>query len=301
MSILDHLVVRTLPLVPRSIVGRVAAPYVAGEAEGDAVRVVRALNGRHLAATLDVLGEDVREPSEAKAATQAYLRLLDTIAAQGLDANVSLKLTQLGLKLDRKLCEDNVRSVVESARGHANFVRIDMEDSSCTDATLAIFRDLRRDLDNVGVVLQACLKRTVDDARALGAMQASVRLCKGIYIEPEAIAWRARERVRESFLASAEILLDGGCYLGIATHDQVLVEGAERLIAERQLPRRGRYEFQMLLGVREGLRDAIAGRGHKLRVYVPFGKHWYAYSVRRLRENPAIAGHVLRALLVGRG
>jgi proline dehydrogenase len=299
MNLLDSLLVRTLPLVPKTLVRRFAAPYVAGETEAAAVALARQLNQRGLAVTLDVLGEDVTNPAEARAASGAYLALLDAIAAEEIDSNVSLKLSQFGLKLDRKLCFDNLRAVVERAHAQGNFVRIDMEDSSTTDATLEIYRDLRAEFDNVGVVLQACLKRTLGDARALASLKPNVRVCKGIYIEPAAIAWLDRERVRESYMATVETLLRDGSLVGIATHDEVLVAAAETLVADLKLPRRGRYEFQMLLGVRQGLRDEVAGRGHKLRVYVPFGSHWYAYSIRRLRENPAIARYVAKAILFG--
>jgi len=300
MSMFDSIISRTLPLVPRPLVWRFASPYVAGASQAQALESVRSLNQRSMMATVDVLGEDVHSIEATQLATEAYQSLLDAIAADGLDANVSLKLTQLGLKVDRNVCVDNLRQVLVKAAEHGNFVRIDMEDSSCTDDTLEIYHDIRRSHPAVGVVLQAMLRRTVDDARELAGVGANVRICKGIYVEPAAVAYQDAERVRESFLASVEILLEGDAFVAIATHDEVLVQASEDLIQDTGLARE-RYEFQMLLGVRAPLRNAIVGRGHPLRVYVPFGEQWYAYSLRRLRENPAVAGHVVRALLRGEG
>ena len=222
----------------------------------------------------------------AEEITRAYLDVLDAIAADGLDANLSVKLTALGLLLDPELARANLKRIV--ARG--TFVRIDMEDSSTTDATLALYRDLVAEgFDNVSVVLQAALKRTEDDARELAG--ANVRLCKGIYIEPAAISYRDFDDIRASFARTLHVLLEGGCYVGIATHDEWLVERALEEIRERQLTP-DRYEFQMLLGVRRDLGNRLVADGHRLRIYVPFGRQWYEYSLRRLQENPKVAGYV---------
>ena len=212
--------------------------------------------------------------------------MLDAIDADGLDANVSVKLTGLGLEVDPVLCRENLTAIAE--RG--TFVRIDMEDSTTTDATLDLYRELRAEgLDNLGVVLQATLHRTEDDARALAG--ANVRLCKGIYIEPPEISYRDFDEIRASYVRALETLLDGGCYVGIATHDEWLVEEGLRAVRERGLDP-GEYEFQMLLGVRPQLGDRLVREGHRLRIYVPFGRQWYEYSLRRLQENPKIAGYV---------
>ncbi|MGH3135182.1 MAG: proline dehydrogenase family protein, partial [Gaiellaceae bacterium] len=221
------------------------------------------------------------------------------------DSNVSVKLTALGLKLGYGLCRRNLERVVSHAREIGNFVRIDMEESSTTDDTLRLYRELREaGLDNVGVVLQAYLRRTLDDVRALADLRPNVRLCKGIYVEPPELAFQEFEEVRENFVAALGDLLAGGSYVGIATHDEWLIEEGKRLVSEQGLEPDG-YEFQMLLGVRERLGDALVADGHRLRIYVPYGEQWYAYSLRRLQENPKIAGYIaadtLGRLVPGRG
>ncbi len=298
MSLLDKTIVRLLPAVPRPVVRRLSARYIAGPELADARRVVAGLNAEGKLATVDVLGEEVSRPETAEAIVRAYLDVLDVIDEDGLDANVSVKLTGLGLKLDPQLARANVETI--AARG--TFVRIDMEDSSTTDATLELYHDLRdAGTENVGVVLQAALRRTVDDATALAG--ANVRLCKGIYLEPPELAFRDFEAVRANYVRALDTLLDGGCYVGIATHDDWLVEQALRTVRERALEPH-EYEFQMLLGVRPRLGDRLLAEGHRLRIYVPFGRQWYEYSLRRLQENPKVAGYIaadtLNRLVPGR-
>ncbi|MGH2568007.1 MAG: proline dehydrogenase family protein, partial [Bacteroidota bacterium] len=226
-----------------------------------------------------------------------WLEIVQAVNDRQLDSNVSLKLSQLGLRIDPELCYRNVLAIVETARRLGNFVRIDMEDSSTTDDTVALYRRLREaGVDNVGLVIQAYLRRSGVDIRSLAKLKTNFRLCKGIYIEPEEIAFRDRDEIRRNFVLLIRTLFESGCYVGIATHDEYVIEKSFELIEKYKLAR-DRYEFQMLLGVREELRDSIARRGHRLRVYVPFGEKWYAYSVRRLKENPQIAGYVLRAML----
>lgn len=296
MSLLDRLIIGVLPVVPRPIVGAFSRRYIAGRRFEDALREVRALNQAGCCVTLDILGEQIRARDEALPARDAYLALLDAIHAAGIEVNVSLKPTQLGLTFDRAFATENIRAVVARARERGGFVRIDMEDSPTTDVTLEVYRTLRRDFGNLGVVLQACLRRTVADAVALAATQTNVRLCKGIYVEPYGISWRDREIIRQNYLHVLEILLRGGSYVGIATHDEYLVWGAMRLVHDLGLPP-GRYEFQMLLGVTPRLREVVVASGHRMRVYVPFGEQWYAYSIRRLRENPGMAGMIARDIL----
>ncbi|HEX5758656.1 MAG TPA: proline dehydrogenase family protein [Thermoanaerobaculia bacterium] len=300
MTLFNRLLVGTLPLVPKAVVRRVASRYVAGETLDDALRVVRDLNGQGAMATIDVLGEEVKERGKALAAVEEYLRVFAAIERERLDSNVSIKLTLLGLKIDEAFCRDNVAVVAEAARSRGNFVRIDMEDSTCTDATLRIYRDLCDRCGNLGVVLQAYMRRTLADIDTLPEKGASVRLCKGIYVEPREIAWKGFETVRHNFVQALEKLIARGVYPAIATHDEYLACAAAALVARHGLPREG-YEFQMLLGVDEQLRRILIGQGHRLRVYVPYGRDWYPYSMRRLRENPEIARHVLRASLRGRG
>jgi proline dehydrogenase len=286
VTLLDKTIVRLLPAVPKPVVRRLSSRYIAGPHLSDARRVVAELNAQRKLATVDVLGEEITNPAEARAIARSYLEVLDAIDEDGLDANVSVKLTGLGLKLDPELARANVRVIAE--RG--TFVRIDMEDSSTTDATLDLYRGLRAGgVENVGVVLQAALKRTVSDARALAG--SNVRLCKGIYIEPPEIAFTDFDAVRANFVGALDVLLDGGCYVGIATHDEWLVERGLRAVRERGLEPH-EYEFQMLLGVQTQLGDRLVRDGHRLRIYVPFGRHWYEYSLRRLQENPKVAGYI---------
>ena len=295
MKALNRLIVAAMPLVPRAIVRRVAHRYVAGETLAHALETVRALNAEGCMATLDVLGEDVSEISETERTVDEYLRALDGIAAGGLDSNVSVKLTALGLKIDRDHCRREFARIVEGARRHGNFVRIDMEDSSVTSETIGIFSEARQSYERVGLVLQAYLRRTAEDAGRAAAERANVRVCKGIYVEPPGIAFQEPNEIRASFGAVVEGLLGAGCYVGIATHDPIVVRGALDTISRLRLPREA-YEFQMLLGVAGDLRRRLVSSGHRLRVYVPYGEAWEAYSLRRLKENPAIAGHVVKGL-----
>jgi proline dehydrogenase len=292
VAILDRAIVRLLPAVPRPVVQKLSERYIAGPELKDARETVRALNAAGKMATIDVLGEEITTEEEAAAIVRAYQDVFADIEHCGLDSNVSVKLTGLGLKLDYELCRTNLRVVVEDAASRRNFVRIDMEDSSTTNDTLRLYRELREQgFDNVGVVLQAMLRRTVDDVGALADLKPSVRLCKGIYVEPPDIAFQEGERIREAFVRALEALLDAGCYVGIATHDEVLLRQGRRLVLEHELTEQ-EYEFQMLLGVRPLLGDQLVREGHRLRIYVPFGRHWYAYSLRRLQENPKIAGYI---------
>ena len=292
MAILDRALVTILPAVPKPVVRRLAGRYIAGDELQDAVDVVRTVNGEGKMATVDVLGEEITSLDDARAIAGAYHDVFETIDREGLDSNVSVKLTGLGLSLDFDLCRDNLDALVADAAARDNFVRIDMEDSSTTDDTLRLYRELREaGHERLGVVLQATLKRTLADVDALADLRPNVRVCKGIYIEPPAIAFREFEAVRGNFVRVLEALLDAGCYVGIATHDDWLVDRAREAIAERGLGR-DEYEFQMLLGVRPDLGDSLVQEGHRLRIYVPYGWHWYRYSIRRLQENPKIAGYV---------
>lgn len=292
MAILDRALVSLLPAVPKPVVRRLAERYIAGPDLADAVRVVRRLNGERKMATIDVLGEEIANPDEARAIAGAYHDVLDTIEAERLDSNISVKPTGLGLELAYDLCCDNLEALVRDAAARGDFVRIDMEDSSTTDKTLRLYRELRETgLDNVGIVLQATLRRTPADIRDLADLRPNVRLCKGIYVEPPSIAFREYEAVRANFVRALEALLDARCYVGIATHDAWLLDQGRRAVAERGLGPEG-YEFQMLLGVRPQLGDELVAEGHRLRIYVPFGTHWYQYSLRRLQENPKIAGYI---------
>jgi proline dehydrogenase len=288
VALLDKAIVRVLPAVPKTVVQRLSSRYIAGPTVEDALRTVRTLNGKGKLATIDVLGEEITNADEARAIAGQYHDVLARVEEDQLDANISVKLTGLGLGLDYDLCRDNLWALVEDARARSNFVRVDMEDSSTTDDTLRLYRELRGEgHENLGVVLQAYLRRSLDDIDGL----ANVRLCKGIYVEPASISYRDFETVRNNFVRCLEKLFDQGVYVGIATHDEALIGRALSVIHERNLSRQ-EYEFQMLLGVREHRADQLIREGHRLRVYVPYGTDWYEYSLRRLQENPKIAGYI---------
>lgn len=285
--LLDRALVRLLPAVPKPVVQRFSSRYIAGSKLADAVGVVRRLNAEGMLATIDVLGEEITHAGEARAIARAYLDVFDAIEGEQLDANVSVKLTSLGLKLSYDLCKENILEVLAQGR----FVRIDMEDSTTTDATLRLYRELREaGHDNVGVVLQAYLRRTLDDVGALADLKPNVRLCKGIYVEPPSLAYSGADSVRTSFGQCLDALLESGAYVAVATHDEKLIGEALR----RDVP-----ELQMLLGVREERAQELVADGRRVRIYVPFGEQWYAYSLRRLQENPAMATTIARAA-VGR-
>jgi proline dehydrogenase len=296
MSLFDVLVKYGMPMVPKPIVGRVARRYVAGETLDDAVNTLRAINKEGAMGTVDVLGEEVREPEKASAAVFEYLKLLERIEDENLDANISIKPTMLGLKIDQALCEENLATIVDRAAEIDNFVRIDMEDHTCTDGTIQLYRRMHeKHPTRVGTVLQSYLHRTIPDIGDLLPLDPNIRICKGIYREPREIAWKEFETIRANFVYATEKLLSGGAYVGIATHDPYLV-WAGMQIADRLGLNRDCYEFQMLLGVDPELRRIILANGHRLRVYVPYGRDWYPYSIRRLRENPSVAHHVIRAM-----
>ncbi len=297
MTLLDRTIVRLLPAVPKPVVQLFSSRYIAGSTLEDALSVVRRLNGEGEPATIAVLGEEITRESEAHAIAQAYRDVFAAIERERLDSNVSVKPSALGLDLSYDLCRENLESVLREAAKSGNFVRIDMEDSSTTSDTLRLYRELReRGFDNVGVVLQAYLRRSLDDVRALADLKPNVRLCKGIYVEPPSIAFTDYDAVRAGYVRCLDTLLDAGAYVGVATHDEWLI--GQALTRVQRLQPSG-YEFQMLLGVREKRASELVAAGHRLRVYVPFGEHWYQYSLRRLQENPAMAGTIARAT-VGR-
>lgn len=299
MGAFDRLVAQALPIVPRGIVRRVAGRYIAGDRMEDAVALALGLAARGFASTIDQLGEDVVAFRQAEEAADGYVRLIGAMSVAGAPRNVSIKLSQIGLRLDPARSFGELERVLEAAAGADFFVRIDMEDAQVTDATLEAYERARAIWPRVGVVLQARLRRTGGDIRALAGGGANVRLCKGIYPETKAIALTDREEIRAAYVDHLRALLEGGAYVGIATHDPPLIAAGEALVAEAP-DRATRHEFQALLGVPmrtelERLRDA----GHAVRLYVPFGPDWYAYSLRRVRENPSMAGAIARGIFRG--
>ncbi len=296
MDLFNKLTIGMMSVVPKPIVGRIASKYIAGAKLSDAVRAVKSLQSQDAVATIDLLGELCDDPDHAKEATQTYLKMLDVIEEEKLDSNVSVKPTHLGLKIGYDFCKEQIISIVKRAAGKNNFVRIDMEDHTCTDDTIRLYREIHDQYENVGVVLQAYLHRTINDIQPLMEMKANIRICKGIYVEPRRICYKNRTIVINNFALLVEELLKAGCYVGIATHCDEVIWHAKRIIYQLGL-KRDQYEFQMLLGVQEELRQILIDEEHKLRVYVPFGEEWYPYSTRRLKENPSIAGYVMKDFL----
>jgi len=294
-SLLDKTIAAMLPVVPKPLVRKFSSPYIAGETFEDAARVAAQLHAEGIRSTMDILGEHVSVRQQAAGYTEAYLGLLEDQARLGLDRNVSIKLSMVGLALDRDFCLENMRRIMERAAQTGTKIRIDMEDSGCTDDTLFIFRKLRENFDNLGVVLQAYLHRTLSDVEALADLNPDYRLCKGIYIEPAEIAIQDPQGINDNFMRVLEAMWDSGSYVGVATHDEKLIDRSLALIDRMGLGP-DRYEYQMLLGVQLRLRDSLRRKGQPLRLYIPFGRDWYAYSLRRLKENPAVAGHVLRSI-----
>lgn len=293
-----YLVAKMLPILPRSFVQAVAKRYVAGEDIASALEKVASLNATGFLATMDVLGEDVEEDRRADNTVDEYINCLNVIQKRRLHSNISLKLSHLGVRGNPDKAKTRLFKILEQAQGYSNFVRIDMEDSSLTDITLKIYREARLTYPNVGCVLQSYLRRTREDARALAKEGANVRLCKGIYREPKSIAFHDKEDIRNSYISTAQILLsEPNTYVGFATHDKCLVERCLELI-EKMGVTRDRIEFQALLGVPvEEMLHSLIKQGIKVRIYVPFGKEWYGYSLRRLKENPKIATYVVKHLL----
>jgi proline dehydrogenase len=292
VALLDRAIVRLLPAVPKRVVRRLSSRYIAGSELADAARVVRAANEGGKLATIDVLGEESATTAEAEEMAQEYLDVLATIERERLDSNVSVKPTAFGLRVGYEICRGQLRRVVDRAAELDRFVRIEMEDATTTDDTFALYRELRQaGCENIGAVLQSSLRRTIDDVDALADLRPNIRLVKGIYVESDEIQLKDEEAVRTSFVEVLDALLEAGCYVAIATHDDRLIDRSLARIAARRIGREG-YEFQLLLGVKPREGDRLAADGHPVRLYVPYGRRWYEYSLRRLQENPQLAGYL---------
>ena len=296
MGIIDRAIANSVPAIPRPVVRRIAGRYMAGERLGEAVDTIRNLNREGCVATVDVLGESTACERDAAEKLDQYRQVLDALDEHDLASGISVKLTGLGLALDEGLCRRNLEEIVVYAGERGRFVRVDMEDSPYTAATLGLVLEMHERHQNTGAVIQAYMRRSLKDVVRLAEAGVSVRLCKGIYDEPREIAYKDFDTVRQNYVLLLEELLKGGAYVGIATHDEYLVWHGLRMIHQMSLSR-DRYEFQMLLGVDEELRRILVNAGHKVRVYVPFGEDWYEYSTRRLKENPKIASYVARDVI----
>jgi len=278
---------------PRSFARR----FIAGETVDEAIAAARIIEASGLQQTLDLLGESVANMAEADAATRGYMQVLDKIVASGVGRNISLKLTQLGLSIDRATCVDNLRRILDLAQQHGFFVRIDMENSPFTQVTLDVFETMwQQGYRNVGVVLQSCLPRSVADAQRMNDLGARVRIVKGAYKEPRGVAHQDKAQVDAAFLEIMKLLLSGGTYPAIATHDPTMIAAARTYARERGIGP-DRFEFQMLFGIRRDLQAALSSERYNVRVYVPFGREWFPYFMRRLGERPANVGFVVRGIL----
>jgi proline dehydrogenase len=288
-------------MVPKEIRMDILKTIYSRETKEDAIKVSKELNAQGIRVTLDVLGEFIKDLSEAEANKKEYLDLIDFTIKENINGNFSLKPTSFGLLIDKEVCYNHIREIVALAAYHNNFVRIDMEDSPCTDLEIELFRKLKKEFPgNVGLVLQAYMKRNHDDIKGMLDLNSddtplSFRLCKGIYVEPAEIAYKKYEEINQHFLEDLELIFQNRVHVGIATHDKPLIDGAYRLIEKYNVPKE-MYEFQMLYGVTPALRQSILDNGHHMRVYVPFGKEWFGYSTRRLKENPKMASHIIKAV-----
>ena len=296
MGIVDKVVANFVPIIPRPLVRKIAGRYMAGEELDEAIATIRNLNREGCAATVDVLGESTKSERDAAEKLDQYKQVLDALDEHDLESGISVKLTGLGLALDEHLCRRNLKEVIAYAGERGRFVRVDMEDSPYTATTLELVLEMHERHGNTGAVIQAYMRRSLKDVMRLAEAGVSVRLCKGIYDEPREIAYKDFDTVRQNYVLLLEELFKGGVYVGVATHDEYLVWHALRLIHQMELSRH-RYEFQMLLGVDEELRRILVNVGHKVRVYVPFGKDWYEYSTRRLKENSKIARYVAKDVI----
>ena len=295
MGILNSLVVGTAPLMPKFMIGKIASVYVAGDSLKDGLKLAKKLNEKGFSATLDLLGEEVENRKQTNQIRNAYCELLDGIANWGIDCNVSLKLTALGLKIDEELCWDNLSVVLDKAREYNNFIRLDMENSEVTDSTIRLCKKGQNYYSKCGTVLQAYMRRTKNDIDELKTHNTNIRLCKGAYKESEEIAYQDYQEIRNNYLESAEKMIDNGIYIGLATHDKWLIENLEKLIKKKDYAK-NMYEFQALSGVPiDNILEKLIKDGHKVRYYIPYGPEWYAYSLRRMRENPDIWKDTLKA------
>ncbi len=299
----NRIIAAILPFMPKGLVWIFSKRYIAGKKIQDAIDVAKDYNNNGMVVTIDLLGEFITKLSEAEENKNTYLDIIEKVQASGVEGNYSLKPTMFGLLIDKDKCYTYIREIVAKAASYNNFVRVDMEDSQCVDPEIELFRKLKAEFPkNVGLVLQAYLKRTPKDIEDMLDLHSeevplNYRLCKGIYVESEKIAYKKYEEINKQFLINLETMFKKGIYPGIATHDTPLVEGAYKLIEKYKVPK-DKYEFQMLFGVTPALRQSIVDNGHKMRIYVPYGEKWFAYSTRRLKENPKMAMEIIKALFV---
>ena len=298
---LSKIIASCLPYMPKKLIWIFSKRYIAGQTIEEGLAACRELNRQQIEVTVDLLGEFITTIEQAEQNKNKYLEIIERFTTEGIKGNFSLKPSMFGLLINKDICFSNIEEVVSKAAEKNSFVRIDMEDSQCVDPEIELYRNLQQKFPaNVGLVIQAYMKRTKDDLTNLSSIHVNgnplnFRLCKGIYIEPKQIAYKEYEEIREHYLDDLRFMLDNNMYVGIATHDKYLVEKAQEIIREKNLDK-SNFEFQMLYGVTPELRSSIVKQGYKMRVYVPFGKDWFGYSTRRLKENPKMATHIIKAL-----
>jgi proline dehydrogenase len=298
---INSMIAGILPYMPKKLVWMFSKEYIAGETIEEAIANAKKLNAEGIMTTIDILGEFITTLDEAEDNKNEYLQVIDAAEAAGVDGNYSVKPTFFGLLIDKEVAFKHIREVVEKAASYNNFVRIDMEDSPCTDMEIEMYRKIQEEFpENVGLVVQAYFKRThqdIEDLKDINTKEnpVNLRVCKGIYVEPDEIAYKKYDDINSHFIDNIELMFKEKMYPGIASHDIPVIEGAYKLIEKYNVPK-DEYEFQMLYGVTPALRKSILDKGHRMRVYVPFGKQWFGYSTRRLKENPKMAGVVIKAL-----
>jgi len=298
---LNKLLANALPYMPQKLIWIFSKRYIAGETIEDGLKASRELNKQGIEVTVDLLGEFISTIEQAEENSNKYIELIERFTNEGIVGNFSVKPTMFGLLIDKAVCYTNIEAVVLKAVAKNSFIRIDMEDSQCVDDELEMYRKLQQKYPaNVGLVIQAYLRRTKNDLVNMSTIHTNgsplnFRLCKGIYVEPKHIAFKTPEEIREHYLDDLKYMLDNNMYVGIATHDKYQIDNAMNIIKEKNIDKT-KYEFQMLYGVTPELRSSIVKQGHKMRVYVPFGKDWFGYSTRRLKENPKMASHIVKAL-----
>lgn len=299
----NRIIASVLPLMPKRLVWIFSKKYISGETLEDALRETKKLNTEGCTVTLDILGEYVSRVEEVGQYKAQYLEAIDRFSREGIRGNFSIKPSMFGLLLDKELCYNNIREIMLAAVATDSFIRVDMEDSSCTDDEIRLYLRLKEEFPGrVGLVLQAYMKRTAEDLSMMLPYHSpqsplNFRLCKGIYVEDASIAFKGYQEIRDHYLGNLEFMLRNGIYVGIATHDAYLVKGAIRLIEELNIPK-DKYEFQMLFGVTVNLRRSLVKQGYPMKVYVPFGRQWFGYSTRRLKENPHMVWHIVKALFI---
>ncbi len=299
----NKLIASILPYLPQGLIWVFSKRYIAGKTIEDGIKVSHELNAGGIEVTSDLLGEFIKTLEEAEENKKAYLEIIERFSAEGIKGNFSVKPTMFGLLIDKEVCYRQLREVVKKAAEKKSFVRVDMEDSQCVDMEIELYRKLKAEFPlSVGLVVQAYMRRTLADLESMMDIHTpesplNFRLCKGIYIEPEKIAYKGYQEVRDNYLLLLDFMLKNSIYVGIATHDKYLIDEAYKLIEKYKVPK-NKYEFQMLYGVTPDLRGSITAKGHLMRVYVPFGEKWFGYSTRRLKENPKMAEHIIKALFI---